>query len=338
LTSETTTSVPTAAGFYLRYLLDALNGLGLMDGVSPLPEVGERVALELVDQVLIQAQARYTASTPLSLQLGQAVTPVALDVLAYASMSSHTLGDAVALLCQFETYRLGFARCEVTAEGPDTVVELQITENGSWPSMALQVETCLAGWITFGRWITASRSRPRCIELAHAGPADTRAYEAFFQCPVYFGRDRHAVHLPHALLATPLATSNPTVSHLMRDEMQRRIERFTAGALFLTQLEQAIEDSLAEGAPSLERLATRLRLSPRQLQTQVKAAGTTLPGSVDQVRQRMAQRLLAAHIPLADISQQLGYSEQSAFSRACVRWFGVSPARWRSQADHSATG
>jgi AraC-like DNA-binding protein len=35
------------------------------------------------------------------------------------------------------------------------------------------------------------------------------------------------------------------------------------------------------------------------------------------------------HIPIADISFLLGYSEVSAFSRAFTGWFGASPQRLR---------
>jgi AraC-like DNA-binding protein len=54
-----------------------------------------------------------------------------------------------------------------------------------------------------------------------------------------------------------------------------------------------------------------------------------LSTAVDAVRRRLAEQHLASGVALADISQRLGYSEQSAFNRACVRWFGVSPGKLR---------
>lgn len=334
----------TAAGFYLRYLLDGMSSLGIdLDDLASsqgvalagLTDPGCRVSLDAIDAVLRGANQAYEAKgaggqqgVPLSLQLGGAVTPTALDVLAYASMSSGTLGDAIDLLCQFEPYRLGFAECEVSEEGDQAVVTLHA--QGPWPTLPMQVEIALAGWIEFGRWITGNASHPVCIELAHTAHASLAHHEAFFHCPVLAGRARYAVHIDRRLLSQRLAASNPDVCRLMREEMQRRIERHARGEQFLTRLERAIEACLSDGAPTMERVAQGMALEPRQLRAQARAAGTTLLAEVDAVRQRLARQHLAGGVPLADISQRLGYSEQSAFNRACVRWFGVSPGKWRA--------
>lgn len=333
----------TAAGFYLRYLLDAMSGLGMdlsdlaaSKGValSDLSDPACRVALDVIDEVLAEAvRIRGDAelmplSLPLSLQLGGAVSPVALDVLAYASMSSGTLGDAIGLLCQFEPYRLGFAQCEVIEEGDVAVVCLQA--QGAWATLPLQIEAAVAGWIEFGRWITGNVSHPLRIEFAHAAPAPQARYEAFFHCPVLFERGRNAVHIDRSLLAHRLAASNPDVCRLMREEMLRRIERHARGEQFTVRLERAIEACLADGTPTLERVAGAMSLEIRAFRAQVSAAGTTLSAELDAVRQRLARQYLTGGVPLADISQRLGYSEQSAFNRACVRWFGVSPGKWRA--------
>ncbi|WP_290678122.1 AraC family transcriptional regulator [Aquabacterium sp.] len=298
--------------------------------LAELADPGSRVALDLVDELLqeaLRAQDR-AEGMPLSLQLGGAVTPVALDVLAYASMSSGTLGDAIKLLCQFEPYRLGFAQCELSEEGDDAVVTLQA--QGSWPSLPLQIEAALAGWIEFGRWITGNVSHPRCIEFAHAADAPQARYEAFFHCPVLFERGRNAVHIDRQLLGHRLAASNPDVCRLMREEMQRRIERYARGEQFIVRMDRAIEACLSDGVLTLESVAQAMSLEPRQFRAQASAAGTSLTAAVDAVRQRLARQYLTGGVPLAEISQRLGYSEQSAFNRACVRWFGVSPGKWRA--------
>ncbi len=340
----------TAAGFYLRYLLDVLAGLGMdladeaaASGVDlgRLTDPAQRVSLDLVDQVLALALQRPIAlqpagqtGLPLSLQLGAAVTPVALDVLAYASMSSRTLGDAISLLCQFEPYRLGFARCVL--EPHETATRVTLQTEGHWPTLPLQVEAALAGWVGFGRWITGPVAHPVCIEFAHAASAPVSEYEHFFHCPVLFERPRNAVHIQTTMLSHALAASNPDVCRLMREEMQRRIDRFAKGDQFIVRLACAIEDGLIDGSPTLEQVAATLSLETRQLRSQISAAGSTFMTEVDAVRQRLARQYLTGGMAMADISQRLGYSEQSAFTRACVRWFGVSPGQWRPKGPPTA--
>jgi AraC-like DNA-binding protein len=327
----------TAAGFYLRYLVDALATLGLDVhdilaarglSVATLSQPDARVGLDIVDDIVRAAQARDTAELPLSLRVGGAVTPMALDVLAYASMSSHTLREAIGLLETFERYRLGFARCEVHAGADAWVVEL-VADAAPVATLTWQVEAALAGWVGFGRWIKGLHADPLKVTFRHACPGRVQDYEAYFRCPVTFSSPRHAVYVDPAILTQPLATANPAVCGLMREALQRRLDHHARGDDFLAKLEQAVEAVLPLGTPDLAAVADALHVAPRQLRAQAQAAGTTLTQVVDAVRQRLARQWLSAGLPLADISQNLGYSEQSAFNRACVRWFGMSPGRWR---------
>ncbi|PQA34636.1 helix-turn-helix domain-containing protein, partial [Amnimonas aquatica] len=49
--------------------------------------------------------------------------------------------------------------------------------------------------------------------------------------------------------------------------------------------------------------------------------------------------LLDPHLTLNDIAGLLGFSEQSALTRAFRRWHGIGPKAWRRQsAAHQASG
>ena len=54
---------------------------------------------------------------------------------------------------------------------------------------------------------------------------------------------------------------------------------------------------------------------------------------LEQVRREMAvQSLGGSDISVTLLSDMLGYSDTSAFSRAFRRWYGVSPRGWRRDA------
>ncbi|MBN7561255.1 helix-turn-helix domain-containing protein, partial [Mycobacteroides abscessus] len=51
----------------------------------------------------------------------------------------------------------------------------------------------------------------------------------------------------------------------------------------------------------------------------------------DQIRREAAERLLSdTDLSLDHLSRQLGYAEQSVFTRSCKRWFGTTPSAYRS--------
>lgn len=84
------------------------------------------------------------------------------------------------------------------------------------------------------------------------------------------------------------------------------------------------------GVPSLAGVARGLSVSVRTLQRRLEQEETTFECAVDDVRRERALKLLgSSEVAIAEVSWLLGYSEQSAFTRAFRRWTGVPPAAWR---------
>ncbi|HEJ2575411.1 TPA: helix-turn-helix transcriptional regulator [Pseudomonas aeruginosa] len=53
---------------------------------------------------------------------------------------------------------------------------------------------------------------------------------------------------------------------------------------------------------------------------------------LDELRQQLAKQYLAdPALSLSEIALMLGYSEQSAFSRAFRGWYGETPLRYRKK-------
>lgn len=78
-------------------------------------------------------------------------------------------------------------------------------------------------------------------------------------------------------------------------------------------------------------IASALKLSRRSLRRHLSKEGTSYQEQLDMCRALLAKdALCGSTVPIANIALQLGYSDQSAFSRACVRWFQMSPAAMRS--------
>ena len=89
---------------------------------------------------------------------------------------------------------------------------------------------------------------------------------------------------------------------------------------------------LRDGGASLADLASQLHRSPRTLQRHLGEQGLSFQQLLDDTRRQLAEGYLQdAQLPLSEIAALLGFSEQSAFSRAFAKWHGLSPLRWRQQ-------
>lgn len=180
--------------------------------------------------------------------------------------------------------------------------------------------------------MTGGDFRPRRVDLRSPAPKDSAPFEALFGCPVRFDcpasalvfaaalLDRPAPFPDPALLQVHTAVAEQALAELARDDVRR-----AAAAL--------LEQAGGEGRfPDLEQLATRLQMTPRQLRLRLQAAGCRYTDLLDAARLRLAQRLLRdPALPLAEVADRCGFSEQSAFQRAFRRWTGTTPQRWRDQ-------
>jgi len=86
-------------------------------------------------------------------------------------------------------------------------------------------------------------------------------------------------------------------------------------------LERAITSSLPSGNVSLERAARSLGVGARTLQRRLRERSLTFQGIVDDVRRRLASRLLEdSSRSLKEITFLLGFSDPRALRRAQRRW------------------
>jgi AraC-like DNA-binding protein len=77
-------------------------------------------------------------------------------------------------------------------------------------------------------------------------------------------------------------------------------------------------------------VAAASEMSQRTLQRRLEVEGTSFQRLVDDTRRELAQQYLGqTDVSLADATYLLGFGDQSSFFRACKRWFGTSPRRYR---------
>ena len=90
--------------------------------------------------------------------------------------------------------------------------------------------------------------------------------------------------------------------------------------------------------PSVAAVARRLATSARTLQRRLGEEGTSFARLVDEVRRERAETFLrAGDVSIAEVSWLVGFSEQSAFTRAFRRWTGTSPTDFRRRTTPPAT-
>lgn len=332
----------TASTLYIEYILDAALARGC-DLTADLIELGvteeqlnnplARISLAVESTLLARAIAR-TGDDCFGLHMGEHIRPRFMGSLGYASMSSATLRDAVALMLPYQrvTTEAGTTTAEET--GDRLVIRWDHDpQASSLPHARHRVENYFAACITFGRWITGSQENPAEIRFGHPAPADTAEYTRVFRCPVHFSAGENSISLPRRVLDLRLRDADPSVHRVMTERVRQELSSYNARGGLREQVRHAIREDMLAGTPALETVAERLDLKPWTLRRKLKVDDLDFTTLLDDVRRELALDWLAnTDRTVSDIAIALGYSEQSAFNRAFRRWFNGTPLGYREQA------
>lgn len=326
---------------YLQGLLDYLTRRGvdrakLLERVrlspSLLAQRDQRIAASTYLELLGHG-VRLTGDEQLGLHLGEAVRPGYYGVLGYLIMSCATLADALHRQARYAALVGNLGQVGLDDEPPRAGLEPQVAH--SWqPLLAQQQrqlsEETLAGWVTFGHWISGLDIPPTEVRFQHPAPADTAEYQRIFRCPVLFEQADNALVFAKRLLATPLGQADAQVRLMLDAYADRLLGEIQQGHSVLDRARLELSRQLPEVGADLQQIAARLALSPRTLQRRLREAGLSFNQLVDETRQQLVLHYLRdPALELTEIAFLVGFSEPGSLARAFRRWTGQSPGEYR---------
>jgi AraC-like DNA-binding protein len=166
--------------------------------------------------------------------------------------------------------------------------------------------------------------------FVHDKGGSARAVEAHFACPIRYGTERNALTFDRALLDRRIERSDVAYHALIKKYLATTRAEVEGGTM--EEVRGEIARQMELGHCTLERVASSLRMPPRSLQRRLQAEGLCFRGLLDEWRRARALSLVNnSRLPLSEVSEALGYSEQSVFTQAFRRWYGGTPHRFRKQ-------
>jgi AraC-like DNA-binding protein len=166
------------------------------------------------------------------------------------------------------------------------------------------------------------------VWFTHAAPAYAGRYAEVFRCPVSFGRPRNAIVFSRVCLDARYVHGNSLLLEVLREGADRLL--LQQGTPTLPERVRAIllhEVDLRRVTTA--RIATLLKLHTRTFRTQLIDANVSWSQLLDEARCRIAcQQLQRGDTQIRELSERLGFSRQTAFSRAFKRWMGMAPSKY----------
>jgi AraC-like DNA-binding protein len=179
--------------------------------------------------------------------------------------------------------------------------------------------------------------KPVLVEYSYPAPGDSTPWDKRFGCPVRFGAPGNALEFANADITTPIPTANPLAAEGLFRLLDERLVQAERSS-FAARVREMLPAMIDQGGALRDAVARRLAISERTLQRRLADEGTDFSTLVDEVRRTIAQQYLGSdRISVKNLSYKLGFSDPSAFHRACLRWFGKAPGEFQQKSASATT-
>ncbi|KRB42939.1 MAG: AraC family transcriptional regulator ligand-binding domain-containing protein [Pseudomonadota bacterium] len=267
----------------------------------------------------------------LGLKIGAGLPFQASNVITILVAHSATVGASIEMLLRYQQLVSNSGGYRAVREG-DTLRLTYVPTPAPVEIHRLQVESVLGTLAARRAVFGATGVRPQRMILMNGAPAPRERYEAFLGLPVTF-EARAGVIFAAGDLSRPVPGADPRLLELNAAYAESLLHDQNRSETLCAQV-QAVIHRTGFRTASAPAAAAELGLSVRSLQRRLNEAGVSFSLLRDETRMREAMILLTeSRLSLAELALRLGYSEESAFSRAVKAWWGAGPRELRRGAE-----
>lgn len=197
-----------------------------------------------------------------------------------------------------------------------------------------EAELGMAALLRHLRSLLGADWQPVEVHFQHPRPMDIAPHQRVFGPALQFAQPHDAILLSDGTVRRTLRARPSADAAAVRT-----ISPIWPAPGLSDRVRSEIRSQLATGEPRLETVAEAVGLSPWTLQRRLARSGEVFSQMVEDMRKNLALALLAQdHLPVSEIALMVGYSEVSAFSRVCRRWFGQPPSGLRKSCANTQEG
>lgn len=317
---------------YLHSVLAFLNEQGISSKEIKC-DIAQLSSERIVMQTYVDLLNFGAQSTELSLfgfELGKHIQARDYGILGYLVESCENLAQAIDVLGRFDALVADIGQTQLNVT--DTFAHLD------WQPLTTDCKQMVlrntTAWVATVRKILGETLSPYQVTFSFALSAEEIAQlKAWFNCEVITNTNENRISFSKTLLALPFTSENKA--------MFLALIKLSETELSQSQLSQSIRNSnikqqvatLLSATSNLQgcdqkRIAEALFMSARTLQRKLKAEQASFSAMLETERKSRIDNLLK-HNTIAQTAYELGFVEQSSFTHACKKWFGITPLAYQ---------
>jgi AraC-like DNA-binding protein len=268
----------------------------------------------------------------LAVAIGQAISVEMFSPPLFAALCSPSLAVAAQRIATYKPL-IGPMGVGITQDNGGLTVTYRWPAGMNPPQLLATTE--LAFWVALARIATRHHVRPAQVALRRL-PADPAAVTAYFGVRPSQG-PAESISFTAEDATRPFLTENEPMWRFFAPELRSRLADLHAAATAAERVRAALVETLPTGDHTMTTVAHHLATSPRTLQRQLQAEGTSFQAVLTSTREHLARHYLThSAMTTAEIAYLLAYDDTNSFYRAFRTWTGATPDTIRAASTGAA--
>jgi AraC-like DNA-binding protein len=291
-------------------------------------EPDSRVAIDKMT-LLWQAAEHASGSLSFGLTVGQYAYPIHFRSLGALMMSSDTLAQAFETLPDYSALVSNSA--VISLQRTPHLLGFTIIPLNGVEISALAIDAFFSSLMLHGKQMIGHSDFVRKIELMRPAPKSQQAWLDLFDCPVFMGAADNCMWMDRAMLEQTVISKDPLLAQHNEKAVRQYLDKMQA-LNWQEKTSQGIHALLVNEEPTALKIAQMYNISERSLSRYLQLEGTGFRDLLKLKRQELAHHyLINTQMPINTLSDTLGYSNVSNFSRFFHAWKGISPSDYRKR-------
>ncbi|CAM2792173.1 AraC family transcriptional regulator ligand-binding domain-containing protein [Pseudoalteromonas distincta] len=325
----------TLADHYFSSILDYLQAQGIsaetalhainFDEFSNqhIHQLAPRISLNSYNALLIYGEQSLNDSL-FGFTLGQQIRTADYGVLGYLIESSDNLSSAIKALLSYDSLVADIGKAQFELNN-DTAIVRWVAHKSCNEHVVLRNMTA---WVSVIRQLINLTLSPSSISFTYNWlPSQRRVLESWFKCPVKSSAEYNQISFPSYYLTLPFKTDNAIINSTFKQLSEQQLSNFKSQQCISDKVNQLLTAKTTLQNCNLIAIANALNLTPRTLQRRLKQQDLTFAQLLEKERKKRTNTLIG-NTPLIELTNILGFKDQSSFNRAFYRWYGHSPSKY----------
>ncbi len=279
-------------------------------------------------QKLWGALVEKTNNPLIGVEVGLSVDPSDLGPLGYAMKYSNTVGEAVDKLVEHSVV-LGHDII-ITKETLGNVVEIEMGAPVYLRPTPWVVHCWISILMTVIHQVAGRTVKPLSVALPSHPDICIDTLSTMWHTPVCSDESRFVMSYCKSDMDLHLAQAEAKLASALTAHTEALHEKVAQQLDLVDRIEESFGRLIASGQLGIGTVAEDLGMPERKLQRLLQSEGHTFSALLTDYRQKQAEDLLkSTSYAVAEISNLLGYSNVSSFTRAFSKWHDESPMGYR---------